>query len=115
MVKVWNMRDPNRPKDAVYIGRAVPSQGIKASIWGNPFQLPRRGNPYDDVNARQISIDSYRRWLCEGGRGSPFGRIHELTGKDLVCWCAPLPCHGDVLLEHANPRQAVKLTESGND
>jgi hypothetical protein len=23
---------------------------------------------------------------------------HELAGRDLVCWCAPLPCHGDVLL-----------------
>ncbi|GAG87489.1 unnamed protein product, partial [marine sediment metagenome] len=27
----------------------------------------------------------------------------ELKGKDLVCWCAPLPCHADVLLELANP------------
>lgn len=26
----------------------------------------------------------------------------ELKGKDLVCWCAPLPCHADVLLELAN-------------
>ncbi|MCO6181054.1 DUF4326 domain-containing protein [Ciceribacter sp. RN22] len=23
----------------------------------------------------------------------------ELVGKDLVCGCSPLPCHGDVLLE----------------
>ena len=27
---------------------------------------------------------------------------HELKGKDLVCWCAPQPCHADVLLEIAN-------------
>jgi len=26
----------------------------------------------------------------------------ELRGKDLLCWCAPLPCHGDVLLRIAN-------------
>lgn len=26
----------------------------------------------------------------------------ELKGKDLVCWCAPKPCHADVLLEIAN-------------
>lgn len=26
----------------------------------------------------------------------------ELVGQDLVCWCAPLPCHADVLLEVAN-------------
>ena len=24
--------------------------------------------------------------------------LHELVGRDLVCWCAPLPCHGSVLL-----------------
>jgi hypothetical protein len=24
-------------------------------------------------------------------------RMPELKGKILVCWCKPLPCHGDVL------------------
>jgi Domain of unknown function (DUF4326) len=28
--------------------------------------------------------------------------LPELRGKTLVCWCAPLPCHGDVLVELAN-------------
>ncbi len=23
----------------------------------------------------------------------------------LGCWCSPLPCHGDVLVELANPRK----------
>lgn len=28
----------------------------------------------------------------------------ELAGKNLACWCPPYePCHGDVLLELANP------------
>lgn len=26
----------------------------------------------------------------------------HLKGKDLVCYCAPLACHGDILLEIAN-------------
>jgi hypothetical protein len=30
--------------------------------------------------------------------------LPELRGRDLVCWCAPLPCHGDVLLELASKR-----------
>jgi hypothetical protein len=30
------------------------------------------------------------------------GALHDLRGLDLVCWCAPLPCHGDVLLRLAN-------------
>ena len=28
--------------------------------------------------------------------------IVELKGKDLVCWCAPLPYHADVLLKLAS-------------
>ncbi len=98
--KVWNMRDPNRPIDAVYIGRAVPSQGIKASIWGNPFRLPKKANPYDDAMARKHCIDQYREWLMHSA-ASPLGSIGALKGKALVCWCAPLPCHGDVLIEVA--------------
>lgn len=31
-------------------------------------------------------------------------RCDELRGRDLVCWCAPLSCHGDVLVELANGR-----------
>ncbi|WP_348627810.1 DUF4326 domain-containing protein [Rhizobium sp. L43] len=27
------------------------------------------------------------------------GRAREVSGKNLVCFCAPLPCHGDVLLD----------------
>jgi hypothetical protein len=27
--------------------------------------------------------------------------LHELKGKDLICWCAPERCHADVLLELA--------------
>jgi hypothetical protein len=28
--------------------------------------------------------------------------LHELRGKDLLCWCAPGSCHADVLVELAN-------------
>jgi hypothetical protein len=28
--------------------------------------------------------------------------LPELRGKDLICWCAPKPCHADVLLDLAN-------------
>ena len=31
--------------------------------------------------------------------------LPELKGKDLVCWCAPAPCHADILVELANPEE----------
>ena len=37
------------------------------------------------------AVASYERWL----RSQPhlMDALHELRGLDLVCWCAPLPCH----------------------
>ena len=34
-MKVWNKRDPNCPKDAIYVGRP--------SWWGNPYRIGRDG------------------------------------------------------------------------
>jgi hypothetical protein len=33
--------------------------------------------------------------------------LHELAGNDVVCHCNPLPCHGDVLVELANPKPRI--------
>ena len=82
--KVWNKKDPNCPKDAVYVGRP--------SKWGNPLKIGVHGN-------RVEVIEKYRKWLEIFKDDLP---IEELRGKDLVCWCAPKPCHADVLLEFAN-------------
>jgi hypothetical protein len=66
----------------VYVGRP--------SKWGNPFVIGRDGT-------RAECITQYREWLAH--RKLP---MRALRGKHLVCHCAPLPCHADVLLEIAN-------------
>jgi hypothetical protein len=45
------------------------------------------------------AIAKYERYLSDGGL---IKEVHQLRGRDLICWCAPLPCHGDVLLRLAN-------------
>ena len=85
-MKVWNKQDPNCPKDAIYVGRP--------SKWGNPFKIG------DNSRSREEVIEAYRHWI--GGSPYLINSLEELRGKDLVCWCAPLPCHADVLLELAN-------------
>ncbi len=82
MPKVWKKGNPNIPTGAVYIGRP--------SKWGNPFIIGRDGT-------RAEVIEKYRAWLARSGLDP-----HELHGHDLVCFCAPLACHGDILLELAN-------------
>ncbi len=69
----------------IYVGR--PTQ------WGNPFEIGRDGD-------RAAVIKKYEEWL----RGQPnlMRALGELKGKVLACWCAPKPCHGDVLLRLAN-------------
>lgn len=88
MPKVLNKHKDKIPQGAVYIGRP--------SRWGNPFIIGKDGT-------REEVVRKYRTMLQFGGLQIAL-QLHELKGKDLVCYCAPLPCHGDVLLELANAK-----------
>lgn len=104
------------PEGAVYVGRPTK--------WGNPFSMKV-------CKTRAKAMRLYKAWLVGtfteksiarilgGGvtipeqplamfrylfiRGGLRNHLHELRGKDLMCFC-PLdqPCHADVLLEIAN-------------
>jgi hypothetical protein len=53
--------------------------------------------------AEMIAAFKVPRSLLHGVSVGPLiNDIHELRGKDLVCWCKPDPCHGDLLLRLAN-------------
>lgn len=80
-------RDAYRP-ETVYIGRG------SDSVWGNPFLIGRDGT-------RQEVIEKYRVWLLSQPQLVEQVKF-LLKGKNLMCFCAPLPCHGDILLEIAN-------------
>lgn len=81
--KVYNKR-VGWPAGAVYVGRP--------SKWGNPFVVVTE-------DAREEAIELFRESITEEFKAEI---RRELRGKDLVCWCAPKPCHADVLLEIAN-------------
>ncbi len=66
----------------VYIGRP--------SKWGNPFRMGADGT-------RDEIIAKYRDYVRS--RPDLMASLGELRGKVLGCWCRPLPCHGDVLVE----------------
>lgn len=96
--KVWNKRDPNTPKDAVYVGRP--------SKWGNQFKI---GDPHPQSDTgkakltRNEAIIFYEYYVLNTPELLAEVKA-ELKGKDLVCWCAPKPCHADILLEIANAK-----------
>ena len=66
----------------VYIGRP--------SKWGNPFIIGKDGN-------REEVINKYRHWIFD--QKKLMTSLHSLRGKDLVCYCKPQACHGDVLVK----------------
>lgn len=65
----------------------------RTTKWGNPYRPGVHGS-------REEVIQLYREYLL--GKPQLLDALQELHGKVLGCWCAPLPCHADVLLELAN-------------
>lgn len=76
------------------------------TVWGNHFVMEDR----DDPTERREVILCYALWLKT--RPNLIERAREeLKGKKLACWCAPLPCHGDILArvaEGMNPIAAFQ-------
>jgi hypothetical protein len=101
MPRVLNYKRDGLPPGAVYIGRLMPRYGLPGSKWHNPYKVGRDGT-------REEVIAKYECHLHDSGL---IDAVHELRGRDLVCWCAPEPCHGDVLLRLANAaRSQLPLT-----
>lgn len=82
----------------VYIGRP--------SRWGNPFVIGKHGS-------RSEVILLYKNRLIHELQETPglVPTLRSLRGKALGCYCAPKPCHGDVLAELADMDDA-ELTET---
>lgn len=83
MCRVVNIRNE---KCEVYIGRG--------SKWGNPFRMRNQSN-----DERKRVIDEFHRYLLATPK--LMADLHELRGKTIGCYCAPLPCHGDILKYYA--------------
>ena len=98
--RVVNIRDyaPGAlPADAVYIGRSSPIYGLPSSKWS--IHIPMKGQEPStgEQRSRAWALARYREHLLS--RPDLLAALPELAGKTLLCWCAPKPCHGDVLAE----------------
>lgn len=79
-------------EDVTMIGRSTQ--------FGNPFRLSKDGGNY----TRLASVKEYKNWFYENLKSDPEFReaVHALEGETLGCFCAPKPCHGDVIVEYLN-------------
>ena len=73
----------------VYIGRP--------GIWGNPFSWEEGTFAKYKVATREEAIEKYREYVLSNEE--LLNKLKELKGKILGCWCKPLLCHGDILVE----------------
>lgn len=73
----------------VYIGRS--GKGFKGGF-GNPFIL-------NNESERAEVLVKYTHWLVSKVLDDPSYafEVKQLANKTLVCFCAPKPCHGDIL------------------
>ena len=83
--RVLNQRHHRTGKGTVLIDRTTP--------WGNPFRIGPDGS-------RLVVVVKYKRWLPT--RPDLMAALGELRGRDLLCWCAPDLCHGNVLMPAAD-------------
>jgi hypothetical protein len=83
----------------IYIGRGNKSYGVVSSVLQNRFKIDRDGN-------RDEVVEKYRKWLWVevNKKGEVFDELVRIAKKvkmgekvELVCWCKPLKCHGDVV------------------
>ena len=78
-MRIKHIKEPAEAND-VFIGRP--------SKWGNPFVIGKDGD-------REEVIALYRKYLWESK--DLLACLPELIDKNLVCYCSPDPCHGEVL------------------
>ena len=65
----------------------------RTTDYGNPFHL------YSE--SRRVSvIERFREYVVK--HPETIERLRKENPVRLVCWCKPLPCHGDVLAELLN-------------
>lgn len=75
----------------VYVGRPT--------VFGNPYIVGKDGKQGECVKL-------YRKWIRLPQQEALRERMRsELKDKHLLCWCSPLPCHADVIMEIVNPQQ----------
>lgn len=100
IVHVVNCHSPIRDwpvKSWHYVGKLLPRS------------LNYRGSVLSMENAGVRTLEAYRAWLTERTKDATGGEWYELMqilgysldlrGIALGCWCAPGPCHADVVKE----------------
>ena len=98
----------------VYIGRG--------SVFGNPFSHLDSSHDIYKVDTREEAITEFKTYFKRENVGDTylFRNVEALVDKvrsgediNLVCFCKPKACHGDVIKEYIDNR--IKEEEENNE
>jgi hypothetical protein len=82
-------------EDWTYVGRENKHYGLKESPLANIYHVDQYG--------RAGAIRKYRQWLwwkMQKRDPEVLGALQKLTEDSvLVCWCAPKPCHAEIIVK----------------
>ncbi len=92
MPAVLNKKTIKPGERGVYCGRG--------SKWGNRNQM--RTESDRDAVCDQHEVDLFRDYAL-------LRSLDELRGQNLICFCAPRRCHGDLLLRLANATREERI------
>lgn len=107
MIRVTNgYKDGFIGENKLYIGRYNDKLKLKSSPLSNPYWV-------SEARKREEAIALYKRLIWQSikrardegiidGIMQELTRIAELDNVELVCYCKPLPCHGDVIINAIN-------------
>lgn len=84
---VKNKKHYNVKPSDIYIGRG--------SKYGNPYRIGIDGNRDDVIRKYE---DHLNQMLDDGT--ITVEELSDMYGFNLVCFCKPLPCHGDILIRY---------------
>lgn len=95
VINLNTLSDPGFPEGAIYIGRAHAGRGLSGSKFANPFPLRDRNSSTE----RQAVLEQYHGWIWGKIQANDITvtDLQALDGHSLACFCAPQPCHGQVL------------------
>jgi hypothetical protein len=99
-IKVLNRHHGPKPDghSRIYIGRGSPL--------GNPYSHIRDSQAKFLVSTREEAIAEYKDWLPQqvaAGNRSVLAALEHIAqrslegGVDLICFCVPKSCHGEVI------------------
>jgi hypothetical protein len=77
--------------------------------------IGRKGHGFSGAFGNPLyTLEGYDRWLLGRLRTDLLFRtaVRDLSGKTLVCFCKPKPCHGDILARFADLLAAHAAKES---